>query len=97
MGVGEDDTLGEAIAVTVIATGFNFEQQNDIVNIEQKKIIHSLEDEQKLEQNLLKQNEVVPAFDFSTQTEEEVFEAQQDVPVQEDKIKIGRASCRERV
>src|SRR5690554_34049 len=86
MGVGEDDTLGEAIAVTVIATGFNFEQQNDIVNIEQKKIIHSLEDEQKLEQNLLKQNEVVPAFDFSTQTEEEVFEAQQDVPVQEDKI-----------
>jgi len=28
MGVGEDESLGEAIAVTIIATGFNVEQQN---------------------------------------------------------------------
>jgi cell division protein FtsZ len=47
MGVGEDDTLGDTISVTVIATGFNIEQQKEIVNIEPKKIIHSLEEEQK--------------------------------------------------
>jgi cell division protein FtsZ len=47
MGVGEDDSLGDAVAVTIIATGFNVEQQNGIVNTEPKKIIHSLEDDQK--------------------------------------------------
>jgi cell division protein FtsZ len=36
MGVGEDETLGDAIAVT-IATGFDIEQQNGIVNTEPKK------------------------------------------------------------
>lgn len=52
MGVGEDDTLGDAVAVTIIATGFNVEQQNGIVNTEPKKIIHSLEDDQKLVRDL---------------------------------------------
>ncbi|MCM4151551.1 cell division protein FtsZ [Arenibacter sp. N53] len=52
MGVGEDEGLGEAIAVTVIATGFNIDQQDDIVNTESKKIIHTLEDEQRAEHNL---------------------------------------------
>jgi cell division protein FtsZ len=46
MGVGEDETLGDAIAVTIIATGFDIEQ-NGIVNTEPKKIIHTLEDEQR--------------------------------------------------
>ena len=52
MGVGEDESHGDAIAVTIIATGFNVEQQNEIVNTEPKKIIHSLEDEQKLVSDL---------------------------------------------
>ncbi len=52
MGVGEDESLDSAISITVIATGFNAEQQNDIVNTEAKKIIHTLEDEQKAEQIL---------------------------------------------
>lgn len=52
MGVGEDESLESAIAITVIATGFNAEQQNEIVNVETKKIIHTLEDEQKAEQSL---------------------------------------------
>ncbi|MEJ2584697.1 MAG: cell division protein FtsZ [Robiginitalea sp.] len=52
MGVGEDESLGEAIAVTVIATGFNMDQQDEIVNTESKKIIHTLEDEQKAQQDL---------------------------------------------
>ena len=45
MGVGEDETLEESIAVTIIATGFNVEQQDEISNTETKKVIHSLEDQ----------------------------------------------------
>ncbi|SFR32340.1 cell division protein FtsZ [Robiginitalea myxolifaciens] len=52
MGVGEDEDLGEAIHVTVIATGFNLDQQDEIVNTESKKIIHTLEDEQKAQHDL---------------------------------------------
>ncbi len=62
MGVGEDDSLSDSIAVTIIATGFNVEQQNVIVNTEPKKIIHSLEDEQKLEHNL--SQKIVESFQF---------------------------------
>lgn len=53
MGVGEDENLESAISVTVIATGFNAEQQNEIVNTETKKIIHTLDDEQTAEQILI--------------------------------------------
>ncbi|MEP2936832.1 MAG: cell division protein FtsZ [Gilvibacter sp.] len=53
MGVGEDKKLEGAIAITVIATGFNAEQQHDIVNTESKKIIHTLEDEQAAQQVLV--------------------------------------------
>lgn len=52
MGVGEDEALEGAIAITVIATGFNAEQQHEIANAETKKIIFTLEDEQKAEQIL---------------------------------------------
>ncbi|MDP2685810.1 MAG: cell division protein FtsZ, partial [Aequorivita sp.] len=52
MGVGEEESLEGSISITVIATGFNVEQQNEIVNTETKKIIHTLEDEQKAEQTL---------------------------------------------
>ena len=62
MGVGEDETLEDAIAVTIIATGFNIEQQNEIVSLEPKKIIHSLEEEQKLTHNL--SQKVISSFDF---------------------------------
>jgi cell division protein FtsZ len=63
MGVGEDETLGDAVAVTIIATGFNVEQQNEIVNTEPKKIIHTLDGEQKLVQDL-SSNKAIPGFDF---------------------------------
>ncbi|NAS14029.1 cell division protein FtsZ [Poritiphilus flavus] len=70
MGVGEDENLGEAIAVTVIATGFNVDQQDDIVNTETKKIIHTLEDEQKAVQDLTEK----PIVHHLVTEEEEVFE-----------------------
>ncbi|MDW8849967.1 cell division protein FtsZ [Flavobacterium sp. MMLR14_040] len=63
MGVGEDETLGEAIAVTIIATGFDVEQQNEIVNTEPKKIIHTLEDEQRSVHNLT--NKALTSFDLT--------------------------------
>ncbi|MBP1223698.1 cell division protein FtsZ [Flavobacterium sp. 1355] len=66
MGVGEDETLGEAIAVTIIATGFDVEQQNEIVNTEPKKIIHTLEDEQRSVHNLT--NRPITSFDLNAET-----------------------------
>ena len=47
MGIGEDKELGDAIAVTIVATGFAADQQSTITNTEVKKIVHTLEDEQK--------------------------------------------------
>ena len=47
MGIGEDHELGDAISVTIVATGFAADQQNNIINTEAKKIVHTLEDEQK--------------------------------------------------
>jgi len=77
MGVGEDETLGEAIAVTIIATGFNVEQQNGIVNTEVKKIVHALEDDQKIVRDLTqKPVEVFQSVETPIETKEEkiVFE-----------------------
>ena len=63
MGVGDDESLEESISVTIIATGFNVEQQNVIVNTETKKIIHTLEDEQKAVQDLTaKKSNIAPSF-----------------------------------
>lgn len=75
MGVGEDETLGENISVTIIATGFNADQQNGIVNSQPSKIIHSLEDEQRLVRDL-------------SQKPVEVFTNIVDAPVVEKEEKI---------
>lgn len=45
MGVGEDESLQESISVTIIATGFNIDQQHEISNSEIKKVVHALEDD----------------------------------------------------
>ncbi len=75
MGVGEDDTLEEAISVTIIATGFNIEQQDEISNTETKKVIHALEDEQSLEQDLSTQEKepaiITPNIELSDEPKEE--------------------------
>ena len=51
MGVGEDEKLGDSIAVTIVATGFAKDQQSTITNTEVKKIVHTLEDDQKATYN----------------------------------------------
>ena len=58
MGVGEDQELGNNISVTVIATGFAEEHQNDLVNSETKKVIYSLDDNQKVEKTLIDEDEI---------------------------------------
>jgi len=56
MGVGEDESLGGDVSVTIIATGFDADQQDDIVNTEAKKIIHALEENQIATQVLSTKN-----------------------------------------
>lgn len=63
MGVGEDENIGSSIAVTIIATGFGSDQQNQIVNTEAKKIIHTLEDDQPIEQFLMGETGEIKGFD----------------------------------
>ncbi len=46
MGVGEDTSLGESISVTVIATGFDPDQQDHIMPGEPARIIHSLDEDE---------------------------------------------------
>ena len=64
MGVGEDESLGDSIAVTIIATGFNVEQQDGIINNEPKKIILQLEEDQKMVRDL-SQNPIVNFQSFT--------------------------------
>lgn len=84
MGAGEDEARvqGDAISVTIIATGFNVEQQNEIVNTEPKKIIHSLEDEQKLVHDLsqkpLASHQNPITNNINTTSEKIVFELLQE-------------------
>ena len=84
MGVGEDEALEDAISVTIIATGFNVEQQNEIVNTEPKRIIHALEEEQRLVSDLT-QKPIVPSFSFSSPAEQPKAEVKVE-PVAESKV-----------
>ena len=73
MGVGDDAELGEAIAVTVIATGFNKEQQLEITSTETKKIVHDLEDTQ-IEESEFQADEKVVRHTLEIENEDVVFE-----------------------
>ena len=56
MGVGEDLSLENSISVTVIATGFDPNQQEEIINSDPKKIIHNLDENGGFVQNLGSEN-----------------------------------------
>lgn len=94
MGVGEDPELEGAIAITVIATGFNAEQQDEIVNTGAKRIIHTLEDEQKAEQ-ILTSGPAVMEVPAQVKVEEPIIrhtlfeeDEAEDTPVAVEKIEI---------
>lgn len=48
MGVGENDELGDSVEVTIVATGFNKEQQTNISTVESKKIVYNLDDDDEV-------------------------------------------------
>ena len=67
MGIGEDQSLESSISVTVIATGFDPNMQEDIVHSDPKKIIHSLDGENEIVQSLDDTKNKTPLqFDFSS-------------------------------
>tara|TARA_Y200000002_G_scaffold88100_3_gene70392 strand:+ start:2053 stop:3834 length:1782 start_codon:yes stop_codon:yes gene_type:complete len=67
MGIGEDQSLESSISVTVIATGFDPNMQEDIVHSDPKKIIHSLDGENEIVQSLDDNKNKTPLqFDFSS-------------------------------
>ncbi|PQJ80730.1 cell division protein FtsZ [Polaribacter porphyrae] len=84
MGIGEDEDLGDAIAVTIVATGFAADQQSTITNTEVKKIIHTLEDEQKATYNFGNQGGIQKTSIIDNNTKNEPKAAQKVIHVLED-------------
>ena len=79
MGVGEDLNLGDSVSVTIIATGFNADQQNEIINIEPEKIIHSLEEDNLFNQKPLK-NEI-STEEIEEESEDKIIHVLDEEPV----------------
>jgi cell division protein FtsZ len=96
MGVGEDEKLEDGISVTIIATGFNIDQQQEIVNAQPSKIIHSLQDEQTQSFELLNNNKTVdhlssidtPINSGEIKTEEKIIFDLIDFDVEAPKIHV---------
>ncbi|MBT7624291.1 MAG: cell division protein FtsZ [Flavobacteriaceae bacterium] len=71
MGIGEDISLESSISVTVIATGFDPNQQQEIIHADPKKIIHSLDGNNEIIQDFKSENEdkkIPLQFDFSSES-----------------------------
>ncbi|HIG89838.1 MAG TPA: cell division protein FtsZ [Flavobacteriaceae bacterium] len=79
MGVGEDLNLGDSVSVTIIATGFNADQQNEIINIEPEKIIHSLEEDNLFNQKPIK-NEI-SSKEIEEESEDKIIHVLNEEPV----------------
>ena len=93
MGVGEDDSLGEAISVTIIATGFDVDQQNDITNTEVKKVVHALEDEQTMQHDLMPLDPLeTPSAIVDTVSEETVVYTLDEDATEEEEIEASSES-----
>ena len=96
MGVGEDESLEESIAVTVIATGFDVEQQNEISNTEAKKVIHALEDDQSMEQDLSREQPnpaiILPNIELEEKKETPVVKHTLEIEEEEEETKQSLSS-----
>ena len=70
MGVGEDLNLESSISVTVIATGFDPNQQDEIIHSDPKKIIHNLDENSGYVHNLSSNTQIDKKdslqFDFAS-------------------------------
>jgi len=92
MGIGEDPDLLDLISVTVIATGFDVDQQNEISNTEPEKIVHELEGDNlfshlsEIDNTELKEELVTENNDKIVHILEEQFESQ--IENEEDLVNI---------
>ena len=65
MGIGDDQSLDSSISVTVIATGFDTNTQEEIIHSNSKKIVHNLDTENEIVQSFIDKKTSLE-FDFST-------------------------------
>ncbi|SFZ93529.1 cell division protein FtsZ [Flaviramulus basaltis] len=86
MGVGEDDALEESIAVTIIATGFNVEQQDEISNTETKKVVHSLSEDLDLDAKEKEPVIIAPIIELEEKKETPVVRHTLDLDTNEDEL-----------
>ncbi|WP_100614215.1 cell division protein FtsZ [Confluentibacter citreus] len=86
MGVGEDEKLEESIGVTIIATGFNVEQQDEISNSETKRVIHSLVDERELSPKVKEPVIIAPVIELETKKETPQVRHTLDIEVDEELV-----------
>ena len=84
MGVGEDLNLGDSVSVTIIATGFNADQQNEITNIEPEKIIHSLEEDNLFNQKPLKND--ISTEEIEEESEDKIVHVLDEEPIGENDL-----------
>ena len=67
MGIGEDQSMVEEISVTVIATGFDINQQDEIIHVDPKKKIHYLDEEREVTEDFNEEKNKTPfQFDFAS-------------------------------
>ena len=67
MGIGEDQSMIEEISVTVIATGFDINQQDEIIHLDPKKKIHYLDEEREVTEEFIEEKNKTPfQFDFAS-------------------------------
>lgn len=92
MGLGEDINLQNEISVTIIATGFAPDLQQDIIHSEPQKIIHSLDNEQELQHEL--GSGQIQMFDSSLMNRDENIERKfEDYIPTSDDIKSIETDC----
>lgn len=67
MGIGEDQSMTDEISVTVIATGFDINQQDEIIHVNPKKKIHYLDEEREVTEDFKEEKNTTPfQFDFAS-------------------------------
>ena len=88
MGVGDDSLLEDSISVTIIATGFNIDQQDEISNTEAKKVIHTLEDDNNLFSQKSELKETKEVILENSNNEKIVHVLEQDEPIANEDILV---------
>ncbi len=61
MGIGEDESLENAISVTIVATGFPVDEQEGFSTTSSKKVYHTLRDEQAISKTLFEKDPTQPS------------------------------------